>query len=410
MRRLFIPILVAALALGAGGWAFAALDEGYRVSVVLPSATNLIDGGSVMREGHRAGSIDDIEVANGKARVTLSLDDEFAPLHDGATVRIDWKSSLGERLLTVTDGPQHHPQVPNGGLIKGEMATPVEFDQVLSALDPATRDRLNSLVRNLDGTLHGQEGDVNATVRTAGPALQAIGSVLKGVNADGEAINQLVTQLNATMGILGRRDQQVEHVINALGDTTAATVAKREQLGQVLQRLPGTLQRADSTLREVPGMVDRTAPLLDDLRPATERLPSVARNLRPVLADLRPAVAELRPTLASTSELLRHTPGLLDSGSAAAPDLNTTLRGLTPTLDFLRPYTPELTGWLSNWGSATANYDANGHLGRIFIQTGAEAGNVNPGITSPGVQQRPDPGPGELGGQPGTDAFGGGMR
>lgn len=410
MRRLFIPILVAAAAAGAGGWAFTALDEGYQVSAVLPTATNLIEGGSVMREGYKAGSVEDIEVAGGRARVTLSLDEEFAPLHDGATVRVDWKAALGERLLTVTDAPGHHPQIPTGGMIKGEMASPVEFDQVLSALDPDTRGRLNSLVRNLDGTLRGKEGDVNATVRTAGPALHSIGSVLKGVNADGEAINKLVAQLNSTMEILGRRDQEVERVVDALGNTTAATVGQREQLGQVLQQLPRTLERADSTLGEVPGMVDETAPVLDDLRPATERLPSVARNLRPVIADLRPAVAELRPTLDSASELLRHTPGLLDSGGAAAPEANTALRGLTPALDFLRPYTPEVTGWLSNWGSATANYDANGHLGRIFIPTGAEAGNVNPGVMSPGVQQRPDPRPGELGGQPGTDAFGGGMR
>lgn len=410
MRRMLVPALVAVAALSVGAWTIAAAGSGYEVTVVLPNATNLIEGGSVMREGYEAGSIDDITVSDGRAKVRMSLDDEFVPLHEGATVTVAWKAALGERLLTVQDGPAENAEIPPGGMLTGQMAAPVEFDQVLASFDPKTRAKMNSLIRGLRSTLKGRESDVNATLRSAGPALRAIGSVLKGVGSDGEAVRQLATQLNATMSILAKRDQDLEQIVNALGTTTSATVGQRRQLGEVLRRLPRTLERADKTLGDVPGVVDKTAPLLDDLASATERLPSMAKNLRPVLADLRPAVAELRPTLNGLSDLLRHTPGLLDSGRAAAPGINSAFQGVAPALDFLRPYTPELAGWLSNWGSATANYDANGHLGRIFIQTGLEASNVNPGVTGPGVSKRPDPLPGELAGQPWTDAFGGGMR
>jgi phospholipid/cholesterol/gamma-HCH transport system substrate-binding protein len=34
-------------------------------------------------------------------------------------------------------------------------------------------------------------------------------------------------------------------------------------------------------------------------------------------------------------------------------------------LEFIRPYTPEITGWLRDFGSSSANYDANGHYARI---------------------------------------------
>jgi phospholipid/cholesterol/gamma-HCH transport system substrate-binding protein len=34
-------------------------------------------------------------------------------------------------------------------------------------------------------------------------------------------------------------------------------------------------------------------------------------------------------------------------------------------LEFLRPYTPELTGWLRDYGAGAANYDANGHYARV---------------------------------------------
>jgi phospholipid/cholesterol/gamma-HCH transport system substrate-binding protein len=36
-----------------------------------------------------------------------------------------------------------------------------------------------------------------------------------------------------------------------------------------------------------------------------------------------------------------------------------------PVLEYIRPYTPELTGWFHDFGQGTANYDANGHFARI---------------------------------------------
>ena len=34
-------------------------------------------------------------------------------------------------------------------------------------------------------------------------------------------------------------------------------------------------------------------------------------------------------------------------------------------LKFVRPYTPDLVGWLRDFGQGAANYDANGHFARI---------------------------------------------
>lgn len=408
--RLILGMLVVVALVGSGGLVLASLVTGYTVSAILPNAANLFEGGSVMENGNRIGTIDSIDVEGDQARVTFSLYDSAAPLHDGATVAVTWKAVLGERLLEVADGEEGSAEIPTGGMLTGDMAAPVEVDQVLAALDPPTRERLNSLVDNLDGTLQGSEGDINATVRAAGPALHGIGSVLRGLGTDGEAIRQLATQLNDTMGILAQRDQDIEQVVHGLGAATGTMVGEREQLAQSLELLPQTLRRANTTLGHVPGVVDEAVPLLDELAPATERLPAVAASLRPVLADLRPTIAELRPTLDAASELLQYTPGLLDTGTETLPQLNEAFTGLEPTLDFLRPYTPEFAGVMSNWGSMSANFDANGHYSRIFVQTGMEAANVNPGVTGPGVETNATPMPGELVDQPWADAFGSGMR
>ena len=41
--------------------------------------------------------------------------------------------------------------------------------------------------------------------------------------------------------------------------------------------------------------------------------------------------------------------------------------------EFLRPYTPEVVGWLSNWASFAGNYDSNGHYARFHILAGLES-------------------------------------
>jgi phospholipid/cholesterol/gamma-HCH transport system substrate-binding protein len=409
MGRLLLPVVVL-LAVAAGLLTVNAVGTPYTVSAVLPAATNLIEGGPVMIEGDEAGSITGIEPMDGRARVTIALDAEYAPLNDGAVLHVAWKAMLGERLLTVADGPADNAEIPDGGMIPGAMPAPVEVDAVLAALDPPTREKLNSLVRGLRGTLEGSERDVNETVRSAGPALQAMGAVLRGLGTDGEAIRQMAVQLNATMGILAERDQDLEQVVQGLGEMTASTVGHREQLGQMLRRLPATLDQANTTLGNVPETVDEAMPLLDDLAAATDPLPSVAANLRPVLTDLRPAVRELRPTMVALAELLHHTPALLDGGRTTLPAVNEAFLAATPALDTLRPYTPELAGWLTNWNSAAANYDANGHYQRIFVQNGPESLNTNPGIASPGVTKTETPLPGQPVGQPWSDAFGSGMR
>jgi phospholipid/cholesterol/gamma-HCH transport system substrate-binding protein len=75
-------------------------------------------------------------------------------------------------------------------------------------------------------------------------------------------------------------------------------------------------------------------------------------------------------------------------------------------LNFLRPYTPELQGFLSNWASAFSGYNANGHYARFLAQAGPASVDANPGIMPPGVTSDPYPLPGANVGQPWTDAFG----
>jgi len=385
--------------------------SGYRLSVVLPGATNLVAGTPIRMQGFPAGQVERITAVGNQARVEFSVDGDHAPLHEGATIRIGWKALLGERIFEVTDGPATAAALPTGAMVTGQMPAPVEIDNVLSMLDQPTRQRLTSLVRNLDGTVTTSATDLNATLRASGPAVDALGNVLRGVGTDGEAIRQLVTRLNGLVSTMNSRDEQLRGVVNHLGNASAVLATRQQRLSQVLAKAPVTLDKATTVLANVPATVDAASPLLDDLRPVAERLRPVAGNLRPLLEDLRPTLGDLRPTLRSASRLFGRTPDLLDGLDDTLPDSNDALRHYGPALEFLRPYTPELAGWMTNWASAMANYDSNGHYARGMVQTGVEAWNANPGfLTGPGVTKDLTPVPGAAAGEPWPDAYGSGMR
>lgn len=395
--------VVGLLVASAGGLALT--NDPYTVEVVLPAATNLVKGSEVEIHGATAGRVSDLEVRDGKAIVTVSLDDDYAPLSDGTTARISYKALLGERILELMPGEKSAPALESGALVEGTVDR-VELDQVLAALDQPTRQRIKSLVDRAASTLDGREPDIRETLRTLGPAAQALGQLLDAIGSDGPAIRNLVNRLATLTTTLADRDTEIGSTVHDLSSAVRTIATTREQLGAALEDLPATLDVAQSTLGEVPETVDDATPLLEALRPGMAQLPGVASHLSPVLRDLRPTIAELRPTLASLSQLLGYTPALLDGAQTLLPQADQVLGDLGPAITYLRPYTPELAGWLANWGSAAANYDSNGHYLRAFGQEGSTSLVNNPGVLPPGVTQHLERVPGESEGQPWTDANG----
>lgn len=407
-RRLGIVLLVVVLLAAGAATVAASTASTYQLKVTMPTATGIFEGADVMVAGEEAGKVSAIEVRDNAAMVTVDLDHQHEPLHTGTVARISWQSVLGYRVLELVPGPKDNPELPSGKLI--ESATErVEVDDLLATLDEPTRAHLQGFIQELEHTLGGKEPDLQSTIKTAGPAVQALGQVMRAVGEDGPALRDLVVRLNAVTAELAQHDTALAGTVGNLGALTQGTVNQQQALSDALRELPSTLREATSTLDQVPAAVNATDPLLKTLRPATARLPEVAGNLDPALADLQPALADLRPLLVSAGSLLDRTPGLLDRAHQVLPGATQAISTLSPAVAFLRPYTPELTGWLTNWTSLFGS-QGSGNYGRALIFEGATSFNDNQGILPPGVQQAIRPEPGSIAGQPWIDAYGDGMR
>jgi phospholipid/cholesterol/gamma-HCH transport system substrate-binding protein len=401
--------LGAAALVAAGIW-IGSGSSGYTASVVLDSAANIVNGGPVLVNGFAAGHVDSIQVVGGKARVTFSLDSGYAPLHSGANIAIQWKATLSERQLDITDGAASNPQIPNGGTVSGVTASPVELDDILNALDQPTRLKLQSMITRLNGVINGHETNAQATVAAGGPALQAVGQLLTALGTDGPALNDLVTRTSGMLNVLSTRDQSLQNIVVALNQATSNVASRRQQLGTTLQSLPQTLSLLRDTLTELPSVAGQAVPLLNDLAPATAQLATTSRDLAPVMVSVRPLVANLKPALAYAKQVLGVAPSFLNGAHGVLPTLQTTIGEAQVAVNYLRGYTPEAMGFLSTWASAFANYDNGGNYGRLYALEGASSLDANPGVLPPGLTKDGTPPPGGIVNQPWTDAAGSGVQ
>ena len=371
----------------------------YEMTVVFPDAANLVRGGRVQIGGLTAGTIEGLKVEDGKALVRISVQGEHAPMHAGTKARIDYQALLGERIVALLPGPESNPELPDGAILEGGAAR-IDFDQFLRTFDPETQERIRRAVPNLEAVLGGREAQVGETLDALPPATEAVAQLLAAVGEDGPALRQLLTSLRELSSRLVDRRRDIAGVVDGLEKFMTAGARRDEALAAGLDALPSTLQAASGALDRLPGATAAAVPLLQDLRPVADLLGPVAAQLAPALAELRPTLAAFRPALTQLAGLLDVTPDLLATAGGFLPDANRSLTAFLPTVDFLRPYSPEIAGAVANFASAAANYDRNGHYIRVIGTGSSSSFNRQPSRMLPSQRSNPERKPGELEGQP----------
>jgi phospholipid/cholesterol/gamma-HCH transport system substrate-binding protein len=93
-----VAVIVVAVLLFSGG------SGSYTVKAKFINASQLVKGNLVQVAGVKAGSVKKIEVADdGQAIVTIQIDEDFAPLHEGtrATIRQASLSGIANRYVEL---------------------------------------------------------------------------------------------------------------------------------------------------------------------------------------------------------------------------------------------------------------------------------------------------------------------
>ncbi|MBA2630320.1 MAG: MCE family protein [Thermoleophilaceae bacterium] len=368
LGALVAAVAVVALAMFGGG-------DGYKVKAVFQNAGQLVKGNPVQVGGAKIGTIDEIELNNSaQAVVTLKLEDDFSPLHEGsaATIRSTSLSGIANRYVSLQPGPNSANEIEDGGEIGAdESNAPVDIDTLFNTLDARTRKGLRNVIRGLGDYYDNKGPEARKATEYFSPFLVSTTDLTRQLALDQKVLERFVTDTSDTVtAIAERRDDLADLVSNtntafrAIGDESVA-------LDRALELLPDTLRKANTTFVNLRATVDDLDKLVAVSKPGTKDLAPFLRELRPLVRDARPTIADLNTLIRTPGasndliELTAKQPRLAELTGDVFPRAIETLDRAQPVFEYARAYTPDFASWLANFGQLTANYDANGHYARV---------------------------------------------
>jgi phospholipid/cholesterol/gamma-HCH transport system substrate-binding protein len=340
------------------------------------NAGQLVKDDDVQVGGRRIGSIDDITLTNdNQADVKISIENGYAPLREGTTalIRQTSLSGVANRYIALTMAPNNARPLDDGATITAEKSTsPVDLDQLFDTLDAKTRKSLQEVIQG-GATQYRNKGEqANAAAEYFNPALSTTRALVNQATSDEQALSDFLANGSAVTQALAQRSGDITNLVTNANATTGAIARERAALSSDLRQLPLTLRRANTTFVNLRATLDDLDVLVAASKPATKRLAPLFRQLRPLVRDARPTIADLRTLINSPgpdndlTDLLNKAPSLARNATPAFKDGTIALRKSIPVLSFIRPYTPELVGFLRDFGQGASNYDANGHYARIM--------------------------------------------
>jgi phospholipid/cholesterol/gamma-HCH transport system substrate-binding protein len=355
------------------------------------NAGQLVKGDDVQIGGRRVGNVKEIKLTNdNQARVTIELEEDFAPLHAGTTaiIRATSLSGIANRYIALTPGADNKPKLDDGAELTAASTTaPVDLDQLFNTLDAPTRKALQNVIQGSSTWYDNAGADANRGAKFFNPALSTSSTLINELVGDQKAFTDLVVNSSKVVSAIAERRDDLSKLVTNANTTTGAIAAENQALEQALGLLPGTLRQANTTFVDLRSTLDDLDVLVAESKPATKDLAPFFAQLRPLVNDARPTIRDLRQLIRRPGsnndliELLSKAPRLQKVAQPAFANSITALRKTTPVLDFIRPYAPELAGWIRDFGQTTANYDANGHFARV--QPIFNAFNLNNNVLVP---------------------------
>ncbi len=374
MARVVVPaaivavIVVVAFLMFAGG-------TSYTVTATFENAGQLVKGNYVEVAGRPIGKVKSIELdPNAQARVKLSVGSGFNPLHEGTTavIRASSLSGIANRYVELTPGPNSAAKIADGGQISADRTqAPVDLDQLFNTLDPKTRKGLQDIIQGGATQYAGRTTEAGKALEYFNPALSTSSRVTRELVLDRTAFNRFVTQTAETVTALDARRGDLAGLVGNANTTAKAIGDENVALGRALGLLPDTLRRANTTFVNLRATLDDLDTLVNASKPATKRLAPLFRQLRGLVTDSRPTIHDLRLLIRRKGknndliELTAKMPKLASIAKKTFPDDVEALTKVLPVISYVRPYTPDLTGWFTKFGEGTNPYDANGHYARI---------------------------------------------
>jgi phospholipid/cholesterol/gamma-HCH transport system substrate-binding protein len=358
-----VVLIVAYLVFAGGGGASYKLE--------FAEADQLVRGDQVQVGGVPVGSVTNIELThNFKAVITIHVDSSLVPLHHGtlAQVRVPSLTSVANRYIALTLGPNNNPAYPSGATLPASVTGEVtDLDQLFNTLNPKTRKGLQGFIQGTAEQYVGQGKNLGTSVEYFAPALGALSHFFSELTLDQPVFTSFLVETAKAVTTIGARQESLADLVENQNTTFQAIGAEQSELARGLKQLPGTLRQGNRTFAELPATFDALSELVKESRPTTKSLTTLLERLRPLLVTATPAVTNLSQAFSrpgpnnDLTDLVRALPGLAQQLTTDSPISVTALQESVPITAVFGPYAPDLAGTLRTFGEGAGYWDADGH-------------------------------------------------
>jgi ABC-type transporter Mla subunit MlaD len=398
--------------------------RGYEIKAVFASSNSLRPSSPVRIAGVEVGKVKRVEGQDGTdhAVVTMEISDQGRPVHADATAKIRPRIFLeGNFFVDLDPGTPGAPELDDGDTIKvTQTATPVQLDQVLTALQSDTRQDLRDVLQGLATGLRSKptaaddrDADPSARGETAarswndsyddaGPAARAqaqVNEALLGVEPERD-LARLIAGAARTAAGLVRNETQLKDLVSNFNTTMGALAAQSTELRTSIRELAPTLENANAAFASLNAAFPPTRAFAREILPGVRETPATIEASFPWLRQTQALVApaELQGLARDLSPATRDFARLTDRAIRLLPEIDLASKCardvVLPTGDVV--IRDEFTTGRENYkdffyamvglAGESQNFDGNGPYVRFQTGGGDQQVSLGPGDKGTGPQ------------------------
>ena len=315
--------------------------EPYELNGIFKNANRVKERMPVRIAGVTVGKVvgvESLEDGSGLSRLRMEIEERGLPIRKDAELKVRSRLFLeGNYFVDVHPGRPHAPELESGGTIgPNQTAGPVQYSQVLTALQSETREDLQRLLKEYSQALRGAGArGFNEAIRHWEAAYKNTSQVNDATRGTEEHdLTRLLTGQARVFGALSRDEEALKGLVTDLNDTIAGFARREDHLRAAIPELRDVLREGRPALVSLNSALPSIRAFARDALPGARsssptldaQLPFV-RQLRRLVSrrELRGLVRKLRLTVPALATLNRRTALTLEQNRALASCQNNVL-------------------------------------------------------------------------------------
>lgn len=263
----------------------------YDLDVYFDSVTGLKEGAPVEIAGINVGRVQRIALENGRARLTLAVDDKVK-LHADVVAHIMTRGVLGDKYVSLEGGSEAYPVLAEGGMIQRSGRT-ADLEVLMNKVGKIADD-ISSVTGSVNGVLGGEKGkqdlqmtfesmrDLTVTLNqmvqrnvesidmivenmrefskdlrdVSTDNKRSVNTIIKNFEVASADMRQTLGQMNSVLGKIDKGQGAAGRLVNdeEMGENLHSTVASLESVARKIDEGKGSLGKLvndDTTAREL---------------------------------------------------------------------------------------------------------------------------------------------------------------